>query len=353
MTQSIPTVVVGGSGYVAGELLRLIAVHPQLELAAAVSQGHAGESIGACFPHLATHFDGVVFVGPELWPEQLPDNERLAVFSAAPHGASAAAIDAGLVVASQQIHEIHVVDISADFRFPTAEAFQSVYDQPHGAPELLQAFSCGIPEHTPATSTPHIAHPGCFATAVLLATAPLLATGNVQAEVFVAGVTGSTGSGRSPQAGTHHPQRHSNLYAYKPLAHRHVPEISLLLERTTGVRAQVNFVPHSGPYARGIHVTVQGKTSSRMSTDKLLQSMRDYYRDAEFVQVVDGTPRLKDVVASNYCHIGAEVRGDSVAVFCVIDNLLKGAAGGAMQWMNRLWALPEHTGLTAPAPSWT
>ena len=224
---------------------------------------------------------------------------------------------------------------------------------PHGAPELLDQFTCSLPEFTNTVSTPHIGNPGCFATASMLATVPLINSGLTEADVFISGITGSTGSGKSPQAGTHHPERNSNLYAYKPLAHRHAPEVASIATTVSGRDTKVNFVPHSGPFARGIHVTVHAKAKSQVSEQQLREVYEQFYSDAPFVEVVSGTPRIKNVVASNLCHIGVASDGDSVVVFAVIDNLVKGAAGGAMQWMNRLWDLPETAGLTTPAPGWT
>ena len=231
--------------------------------------------------------------------------------------------------------------------------FESVYAIEHGAPDLLEHFQCGLPEQVVDTKVRHIGHPGCFATAILLASVPLLAAGVTNNELFVTGVTGSTGSGKSPQAGTHHPERHSNLYAYKALAHRHTPEIVRLAAAATGVEANINFVPHSGPFARGIYATVQAKTSRDITQDELQNIYPSAYADAAFVDVVDGMPKLKNVVASNHCQIGVAASGDTVVVMSAIDNLVKGAAGGAIQWMNRLWGLPETTGLLAPAPAWT
>ena len=201
--------------------------------------------------------------------------------------------------------------------------------------------------------TPHIGHPGCFATASSLAAIPLLQSQLSEAEIFISGITGSTGSGKSPQAGTHHPERHSNLYAYKPLAHRHAPEVAALILATSGRDSRVHFVPHSGPFARGIHVTLQAKALAGVTDQQLRDVYERAYADAPFVRVIDGTPRLKDVVAGNECHIGVATDGDSIVVFAAIDNLVKGAAGGAVQWMNRLWNLPETAGLTTPAPGWT
>ncbi len=192
-----------------------------------------------------------------------------------------------------------------------------------------------------------------FATAVLLASVPLLSLGLIDPQVFVAGITGSTGSGRSPTAGTHHPQRHSDLYSYNALAHRHAPEITALARGVSGVDADFNFVPHSGPFARGIHVTVQATAREDLTSHELVHALRDFYDQSPFVRVSGDMPRLKDIVASNHAELSGVSNGRSVAVMCVIDNLTKGAAGGAVQWMNRMLGHEETAGLMTPAPGWT
>lgn len=353
MTGTIPAAVIGATGYVGGELLRLIAAHPTLTLEAAVSTSRPSEPVATVFPSLAHVYPDLRFCAPGDVALLCRDVDRLALFSAAPHGASATLV-AGLVETADAAGvELHVVDVSADFRYPSATGFEAVYGQAHGAPTLLESFACGVPEHVDGVPRPHVGHPGCFATAALLAAVPLCRSLPGIGQVFIAGITGSTGSGRSPAAGTHHPERHSNLYAYKPLAHRHAPEIGNGIAAAGGGDVAVAFVPHSGPFARGIHVTLQARLPRRLATDALADLYRGYYEHAPFVSVVDGTPRLKDVVTSNYCRIGVATDGDTAAVTCVIDNLVKGAAGGAVQWMNRLWQQPEDAGLLAPAPAWT
>jgi N-acetyl-gamma-glutamyl-phosphate reductase len=347
------TVVLGATGYVGGELLRLIATHPHFELAAAVSESRAGAPIADVFPHLASGYGDTPLAAHGSWLESLEQGSQLALFSAAPHGASAAMIAEILDAASGRNIDVHVVDASADFRYTDATAYQAVYGVPHGAPELLADFVCAVPEHLSTTDTRHVGHPGCFATAILLAAVPLLQSTLTETELFVTGITGSTGSGRSPQPGTHHPERHSNLYAYKPLAHRHTPEIENLATAAAGREARINFIPHSGPYARGIFATVQAKAANPASSDKLLAAYEAAYGDSAFVRIVDGSPKLKNVVASNMVEIGFSVSDDTVVVMCAIDNLVKGAAGGAMQWMNRLFDQPETTGLMSLAPAWT
>ena len=348
---TIKTVILGATGYVSAELLRLLAGHPDFEFGAAVSTSQRGNTIGSVFPHLQAAYPAQAFCSMDEWASSLDSGDRLAIFSAAPHGASAYLIKQALDIASD--FEVHVVDSSADFRYPDAAEFAAVYGSEHAAPELLADFTCAVPEHTATTLSPHVGHPGCFATAMLLSAVPLYQQQLLKGDLFISGITGSTGSGRSPQAGTHHPERHSNLYAYKPLNHRHVPEVENLVRNATGRIAHVRFVPHSGPFARGIYVTLQATLAEKAGHDDILQIFEDHYAASDFVRIIDGTPKLKNVVASNYAHIGVRQSGDSVAVMCAIDNLVKGAAGGAIQWMNRLWSLPESSGLTTPPPAWT
>jgi N-acetyl-gamma-glutamyl-phosphate reductase len=353
MSARIPAVVLGGTGYVAGELLRLLHAHPHFTLAAVMSDSQPGEPVAAAFPHLASAYPQLRFSSQADVQRILCAAAQTALFSAAPHGVSAALIDALLTAAEQAGTQPRVVDISADFRYRSAAAYTAVYRHPHGAPARLAQFSCALPEHLGELTTPHVAHPGCFASAILLASVPLLATGLVTPSLFVSGVTGSTGSGRKPVPGTHHPLRHGDLYSYSALQHRHVPEVAACAAAAAGVRAQFAFVPHSGPFARGIHVTLQAQLSRGSDTQQVISALQAFYGGAPFVRVSAQAPRIKDVAGSNYAHLSAVVMDGTVAVLCAIDNLNKGAAGGAIQWMNRLFALPETAGLTAPAPGWT
>jgi N-acetyl-gamma-glutamyl-phosphate reductase len=347
----IDAIVLGASGYVGAECLRLLRGHPNLRLAAAVSESRSGQSIQSLFPHLQSSFD-FPFRSPDEIPSILEASRgSVAVFSAANHGVSAGMVAELLAQAEAKGIEARVVDLSADFRFSDPSSYRAVYGKEHGAPELLSQFVCGVPEHVSETAR-HAGHPGCFTTAVVLAVVPLLKLGIVEPELFVAAITGSTGSGREPKPGTHHPERQSNLFAYQPLAHRHLPEMKALAENASGIRPKVHFVPHSGPFARGIHATVQGRLLSPLGADSIRAELREFYASSPFVRVVPGEPRIKDVAGSNYAHLGVAADGDTVAVFSVIDNLLKGAAGGGMQWMNRLLGLPESAGLMQPAPGW-
>jgi len=353
MSETIPTIVLGGTGYVAGELLRLIAGHPNLALAGILSDSQPGESVAKAFGHLATAYPDTKFSSLEEIEQLVATLPRSAIFSAAPHGAAAALIDRLLTKAESAGRKPTVVDISADYRYPTDEAYAAVYKHAHGAPSRLGQFTCAVPEHLATAPTPHVGHPGCFATAILLASVPLLKLKLAKPTLFVSGVTGSTGSGRKPVEGTHHPQRHSDMYAYNALAHRHAPEVTACARAASGVEAHFAFVPHSGPFARGIHVTVQAELAAPKSQAELIEAFTEFYAHSPFVSVGAAPPRIKDVVGSNYARLSVATDGRTVAVMSVLDNLNKGAAGGAVQWMNRLLGLPETAGLTAPAAGWT
>lgn len=353
MTNRIPALIIGGTGYVAGELLRLVGQHPGLALAGVSSESQAGTAVSAAFPHLAPVVGELPFVTQGELAARIR-GPRVALFSAAPHVVSAGVVATMLQAAEASGSKLTVVDASSDFRFRNAADFEAVYKQPHGAPGLLPHFTCALPEHVAGIPGPHVGHPGCFATSMLAGLVPLLKLNLADGPVYATGITGSTGAGRTPIATTHHPERHSNLFAYNPLKHRHAPEVVQICRELTGVAPELNFVPHSGPFARGIHMTLQGRLARAQSSDQLREAFAQFYAGQEFVRVVDGAPRVKDVAGSNYLHIGAATAGDgrSFVVLVTIDNLVKGAAGGAVQWMNRLLGLPESAGLAAPAPGW-
>ncbi|MGD9842361.1 MAG: N-acetyl-gamma-glutamyl-phosphate reductase [Steroidobacteraceae bacterium] len=353
MITRVPTIVLGGTGYVAGELLRLIAGHSGLELAAILSDSQPGELVGKSFPHLAAAYPQLTYSSLEQVTQLITTLPKSAVLAAAPHGVSHALLDGLLTAAEAAGTKPVVVDISADYRYSTAAAYEAVYKHAHGAPQRIKQFTCAVPEHLARSPTPHIAHPGCFATSILLGSVPLLKLGIVEPRLFVSAITGSTGAGRSPTPGTHHPQRHSDLYAYNPLGHRHAPEVTELALAASGVHAEFCFVPHSGPFARGIHATIQATALRPIKTAELITALQDFYQHSPFVRVSAAMPRIKEVTTSNYAHLSAVADGKTVAVMCAIDNLTKGAAGGAVQWLNRLLGFEESLGLTTPAPGWT
>ena len=353
MSARIPVVVLGGSGYVAGELLRLLAHHPGFVPAAVISASQSGAAVAAAFPHLRGALPGLCFRAPEDLAAAIEEaGEAVAIVSAAPHGASAPLLDAALAAARRAGVKGRAVDVSADFRFPTAEAWEAIYRQTHPRPERIEEFFCGVPELQPGANGHHAAHPGCFTTAVVLAAAPLVALGLIEPQLQVSAVTGSTGSGRTPAQTTHHPERHSNLVAYQPLVHRHEAEMRMLLARASGGGVEVQFVPHSGPFARGIHATLHARLVEPLAAPEIARRVADFYAGAPFVEVVERPPHLREVVGTNRCLLSYAARGDALAGFAVLDNLVKGAAGGAVQWMNRQWGCAETAGLEQAGLGW-
>jgi N-acetyl-gamma-glutamyl-phosphate reductase common form len=361
--ERVPTFVLGGSGYVAGELLRLVAGHPRLRLAGVISESQPGQPVAAAFPHLAGTLPALDFSpGAEL-PRLLGEagGPVAAALCAAPHGAAAPLVDALLGAAERQGLTLRLVDLSADFRFSTAAGYEAVYGHPHGAPHRLGEFHCGLPEHAALVAAPpphpprHVGHPGCFTTAVLLAAVPLLRLGLVEPCLHVVAVTGSTGAGRTPSASTHHPARRSNLFAYNPLHHRHEPEMRALAAAAGGAAAadvEIHFVPQAGPFARGIYATLQARLRQPLAAGEVAAALAGFYAAAPFVDVLPEPPRLQDVVGTNRCRLAVATRGDRLVAFSAIDNLVKGAAGGAVQWLNAMLDLPATTGLNQPGLGW-
>lgn len=345
--KSIPTVVLGGSGYVAAEILGLLLDHPSFRIESVVSTSNYGARIDELFPHLTGAGGNLAFGELESVKPLLNGKRQVAVFSAMPHGETAKAFTELFTKDSQA----KVVDVSADFRYSYPAQYAAVYGKPHDAPELLKEFSCGLPDLSSETPDQYVAHPGCFTTCVTLGLAPLFSNNLIKSHVQVSAVTGSTGAGRQLGAGTHHPHRQSSMWAYQPLEHRHKPEIEMLLQPYTQ-EVQVAFVPHSGPFSRGIHATIFAELTDEQSVDDVIELFNQFYNASPFIKTGCRMPTLKEVVGTNRCHIGVAVSGKQVVITAVIDNLVKGAAGGAIQWMNRMFGLDEKEGLVNAVPGW-
>ncbi|HEV7507193.1 MAG TPA: N-acetyl-gamma-glutamyl-phosphate reductase [Thermoanaerobaculia bacterium] len=352
MNEAVPTLVLGGTGYVAGELLRLLAGHPHLRPFAVLSESQAGGKVETAFPHLAGCFPELTFSDRKELPALIAEKEKLAVLCAAPHGAAAPLLDELLTVAERAGTAAKVVDISADFRFADATAYEQVYGHAHGAQNRLTQFRCAVPEHLAETPGDHVGHPGCFVTATLLAVVPLLKLGLVEPRLSVVAITGSTGAGRTPTATTHHPARRSNVFAYNPLKHRHEPEMRALALAASGCDAEIHFVPQAGPFARGIYATIQARLAKAATAEEIRMALADFYAGSPFVDILADPPRLQDVVGTNRARLSVAADGDHLVVFSALDNLVKGAAGGAIQWMNRLLGFPETAGLVVPGLGW-
>ncbi|AHE97338.1 N-acetyl-gamma-glutamyl-phosphate reductase [Thioalkalivibrio paradoxus] len=333
--------IVGATGYTGVELLRLLADHPEVQIRAVTSRGDAGTPVAGMFPSLRGRVD-LDFVDPA----QARLDECDAVFFATPHGVAHAMagplLDAG----------VRVIDLSADFRLRDAELWARWYGQPHGAPQWLGEAVYGLPElnRERIRSARLLAVPGCYPTAVSLGLLPLLQAGAIDPDDIIADAkSGVSGAGRKAQVGGLFAEVGENFKAYASAGHRHWPEIRQTLDEVAGRPVGLVFQPHLVPMIRGIHATLYLRPAGG-ATD--FQALFDaFYRDEPFVDVLapGAHPETASVRGTNVCRIALAqpVESGRLVVLSVIDNLVKGASGQAVQGMNLMFGFPEGTGLGA------
>ena len=331
----------GGSGYGGAELLRILLFHPRAEVALVTANEHAGKAVGEVHRNLY----GLTDLRFEKAPEDFEGLSNLdCVFLALPHGQA-------LEVVPRLPTGVKVVDLSGDFRLRDAAAFAEAYGREHTAADLQLEFVYGLTEFNREriAEARLVSNPGCFATATLLGLGPLAASGELKGRVVVDAKTGSSGSGAKPAANTHHPQRSNSFYAYKPFTHQHVPEIEQTLGDVSGGEwsSELVFMTHSLPVSRGIFASIYAELDEGRETtaEELSRLYREFYGGSFFVRLVNGSPDINWVKLTNFCDIGFAARGRQVAVFSAIDNLVKGAAGQAVQNMNLMFGLDEKEGL--------
>ena len=342
--------VLGAGGFVGAELLRLVATHPRLELAAALSASHAGRKVGETHPQLAP-WTQVAFSDPADFAWKSLAEGPWTVLSGLGHGDSAATLPALLDRVAPW--DVQVVDLSGDFRLRDAATYERYYGRPHPAPERLGRAVYGLPELTRALlpGARFVASAGCFATAAILSIAPAAAAAWGLDSIAIVGMTGSSGAGAAPGAATHHPRRASNVEAYRPLDHQHLPEIAAAFAFAGGEPGvRLGFVPHRAPMVRGVYITAVLTGSTSVDEERAVERYRDFYRDAPFVRLLDRPPAVVEVWGSNRCDLQVTARDGLVAVSAGIDNLVKGAAGQAIQNVNLVNGWPETEGLLFPAP---
>ena len=330
----IKAAILGGSGYGGSELLRILLFHPNVELVFVTANEHAGKPVGEVHRNL----NGLTNLNFIQAPDEFSGVD--CIFLALPHGQA-------MSLLPNLPRDTKAIDLSGDFRLRDESIFEQHYKLRHTAMNLQSEFVYGLTE-TNREAVRHarlIANPGCFATATLLGLAPLVAGGMLSGRVVVDAKTGSSGSGAKPAANTHHPQRTNSFYAYKPFTHQHVPEIEQELDRVGDWTSELVFMTHSLPIARGIFASIYVETKSELTEPDLRKLFADYYRDCFFVRLVNGSPDINWVKTTNFCDLGFAVRGKQVAIFSAIDNLVKGAAGQAVQNMNLMFGLDETTGL--------
>ncbi len=310
--------VIGGAGYTAGELLRILVNHPNVEIVFVNSSSNAG--------NLITDVHGGLIGETDLvFTSELPFGDVDALFLCSAHGDSKKFMDENNVPA-----HLKIIDLSTDYREKRPD-----HDFVYGLPEL---------NREEILKARHIANPGCFATAIQLALLPLAVAGLLKDEVHVNAITGSTGAGVKPSASTHFSWRNNNISIYKAFGHQHLQEIGQSLRQLqSGFDKSVNFIPVRGNFARGIYATTY--THCALSLSEAKELYKEFYKDAAFTFVVDKNPDMKQVVNTNKAIIYLEKHGDKLLIVSMIDNLLKGASGQAVQNMNLMFGLDEKAGL--------
>ena len=310
--------VIGGAGYTAGELLRILINHPAVTIVFVNSSSNAGN------PVTDVH-SGLIGETDLVFTSELPFSSVDALFLCSAHGDSKKFMDENNVPSS-----LKIIDLSTDYREKRSD-----HDFVYGLPEL---------NRDQIRKATHIANPGCFATAIQLALLPLASAGLLTHEVHVNAITGSTGAGVKPSATSHFSWRNNNISIYKAFGHQHLQEIGQSLRQLQpGFDKAVNFIPVRGNFARGIYATAYTQCSLSLNEAKKLYA--DFYKDAAFTFVVDKNPDMKQVVNTNKGLVYLEKHDDKLLIVSMIDNLLKGASGQAVQNMNLLFGLAEKTGL--------
>ncbi|MFP4561184.1 MAG: N-acetyl-gamma-glutamyl-phosphate reductase [Thiohalorhabdus sp.] len=335
--------ILGGSGYTGVELLRILATHPQAEVAAVTSRKAAGQPVAEMFPSLRGWVD-LDFTDPD--PGYLAEHCDV-VFCGVPHGVAMHQVPALLE------RGVRVVDLSADFRIADRATYEHWYSETHAAPEWLERAVYGLPEVNPEAirGARLVANPGCYPTAVQLAFLPLLEAGAVDAEGLVADAkSGASGAGREAKTHLLLAEAADSMSAYGVAGHRHLPEIEQGLTRAAAGPVEVTFVPHLAPMIRGIHADCYSRLRDpEVDVQGLFE---ERFQGSPFVDVMPAGshPATRTVRGSNLCRLAVhQPKGrKQLVVLSVIDNLVKGAAGQAVQNMNLMAGLPEATGLNTP-----
>jgi N-acetyl-gamma-glutamyl-phosphate reductase len=329
--------IINVTGYTGVELARLLHQHPEVELSSVTGRSTAGQKLGEVFPHLA---DIHLTIEAELGKVEL-------AFSAMPHKDSAQEV---IPLLEQGIR---VVDISADFRLKDASEYQRWYGFSHPSPQLLKEAVYGLPElhRAQVASARLVANPGCYPTSAILALAPAVKAKLVGADIIIDSKSGISGSGRSLNLGSHYAEANEDTSAYALEGHRHLPEIAQELMGLNPQPPSITFVPHLVPMTRGILSTCYAPLAKKIGEKELKKLYTDFYQDEPFVRVTDAPPHTKHTWGSNICLVypALDPRTGRLIVISCIDNLLKGAAGQAIQNMNIMLGLPETTGLEALA----
>ena len=333
--------VIGATGYAGAELLRILYQHPQAEVVHITSESHTGERISALYPHLRGLYD--------LELESMKDISRIGedsdfVFIGLPHGH---AMEVGKAL---EKFPVRIIDLGADYRFSNTAVYEEWYHVPHTHPEAERVYGLAELYREEIRRAKIIGNAGCFTTASILALAPLAKHRLIDMNtIIVDAKSGVSGAGRSPKQGNHFPELYDSFKAYNVAHHRHTPEIEQALEELSGETVVLNFTPHLVPMSRGILATCYGTLKQEITAEMVDAAFQKMYGNEHFIRLLgrNGYPATKDVRGSNFCDIAWHIdeRTRRVIVLSAIDNLVKGAAGQAVQNFNIACGFEEKMGL--------
>lgn len=340
MEHKVKVSVIGATGYTGAELVKLLLCHPGVDIDKITSESFSGEKFSQVYPHIKC----------DLICEELNTEEITSplVFTALPHGTSSHVVD------KLDRKNIKLIDLSADFRLKSGQIYKRWYRVTHPREDLLAEAVYGLPElyAEKIKEAELVANPGCYPTSVILALAPLLKEKLIREEsITIDSKSGVSGAGRKPSLKTHFPEVNENINAYQVEGHRHTPEIEQELSRIVEAKINITFVPHLIPVNRGIFSTCYAQLKSNDTTEELINLYNRFYKDAPFVEVLPPGvfPHTREVLYTNFCRIGLYVdkRCRKVVVLSVIDNLVKGASGQAIQNMNLMCGFRQTEGLVS------
>ena len=339
--------IINATSYFGLELVRLLSTHPGFKIRELTARSHAGRTFGEVFPHART-FGGGTVAGIRLVATEDAGPDTDVVFSCLPHMASAE------VLAPFMLAGVRAIDVSADLRLASADDYQTYYGHPHPRPDLLDGAVYGLPElhRDEIASAPAVGNPGCYPTAAILSAAPALAAGLIEPDVVFDAKSGISGAGRSLKLDSHYSEVTESIHAYGVDGHRHVAEMIQELQLVAAQDVAVTFIPHLTPMIRGILSTGYARLTRPADPAAVNDLYRDFYADAPFTLALDQPPRSKWVAGSNYCAVHARPSPDGrrLMMFGTVDNLVKGAAGQALQNANLMAGFDERCGLEmAPA----
>jgi len=335
--------IIGASGYGGGELARLLVGHPEVEIVHLTAESKAGEAMADLYPNLRGFTSSITETADAA---QIAKDSDL-VFLALPTGKA-------MQLAPAIVPHARLIDLGADFRFKDPQVYEQWYKSPHASPELLADAAYGLTEFKrgEVRRAQIVGNPGCYPTAALLATLPLLQSGKVRTNgVIVDAKSGVSGAGRGLSMGTHFSEVNENVKPYNVAGHRHTPEIEQEMSALLGRDMPVTFTPHLVPMTRGILVTAYLSVAGSVTTEEATSILREAYAGEPFVRVLaDVLPQTKATSGSNFCDVAVRVdtHSGTLIAMAALDNLVKGASGQAVQNMNVMMGLPEDLGLWTP-----